>query len=235
MTSARTAVAFILFLVAPAIAQGTGSIKGTVTGADGDALYGANVIVQGASLDGPVKVVSDENGMYAVADLPDGVYDVSVSFVGYETVSRSNVRISDGGEVNLDFTLDVEVLYGEQIVVSASRRREKVLDAPASVGVVESEAVEAQRGLRRRGLRRGACGRGQRPDRPVPGQHRGARLQQRLLRSAAYAGGQPDYAGAFTPVQRPSLHSRYEPRRRPRRGRPWDRDRHFTDRTAQTA
>ena len=37
--------------------------------------------------------------------------------------------------------------YGDQIIVSASRRREKVLDAPASVAVVESEAVQTQRGL----------------------------------------------------------------------------------------
>ena len=147
MTSARTLLTLLLCFVAPAFAQGTGSIKGQITGAEGDALYGANVIVQSAALQAPIKVVSGVNGMYEAAGLSDGVYEVSVSFVGYETATRSNVRISDGGGTNLDFSLDVEVLYGDQIVVSASRRREKVLDAPASVAVVESDAVQAQRGL----------------------------------------------------------------------------------------
>ena len=147
MASAKTILALLVCFATPAFAQGAGSIKGEVTGARGDALYGANVIVQSTALQAPIRVVADVNGMYKVADLPDGVYEISVSFVGYETATRSNVRISDGGEINLDFTLDVEVLYGEQIVVSASRRPEKVLDAPASVAVVESDAVQAQRGL----------------------------------------------------------------------------------------
>ena len=133
MTSAKTALTLLLCFVAPAFAQGTGSIKGQITGAEGDALYGANVIVQSAALQAPIKVVSGVNGMYEAAGLPDGVYEVSVSFVGYETATRSNVRISNGGGIDLDFSLDVEVLYGDQIIVSASRRREKVLDAPASV------------------------------------------------------------------------------------------------------
>ena len=147
MSSVRSALALLLCLVTPAIAQGAGAIKGQITGEDGEPLFGANVIVQGSALSRPLTVVSEENGMYEAGNLPDGVYEISVSFVGYESVTRSNVRISDGGEVNLDFRLAVEVLYGDQIIVSASRRREKVLDAPASVAVVESEAVQTQRGL----------------------------------------------------------------------------------------
>ncbi len=147
MSSVRSALALLLCLVTPAFAQGAGAIKGQITGDDGEPLFGANVIVQGSALSGPLTVVSEENGMYEAGNLPDGVYEVSVSFVGYESVTRSNVRISDGGEVNLDFSLAVEVLYGDQIIVSASRRREKVLDAPASVAVVGTDDVQAQRGL----------------------------------------------------------------------------------------
>lgn len=147
MSSVRSALALLLCLVTPAFAHGAGAIKGQITSNDGEPLFGANVIVQGSALSGPLTVVSEENGMYEAGNLPDGVYEVSVSFVGYQTATRSSVRISEGGEVNLDFRLAVEVLYGDQIIVSASRRREKVLDAPASVAVVESDAVQSQRGL----------------------------------------------------------------------------------------
>ncbi len=147
MSSVRSALTLLLCFVTPAFAQGAGSIKGEITGDDGAPLFGANVIVQGSALSGPLTVVSDENGKYEAGNLPDGVYEVSVSFVGYETATRSNVRISDGGEVNLDVSLAVEVLHGDQIVVSASRRPEKVLDAPASVSVVGTDDVNAQRGL----------------------------------------------------------------------------------------
>ena len=147
MPSARTVLALLLCFATSAFAQAAGSIKGQITSDEGDPLFGANVIVQGSTLSAPLNVTTDENGMYAAANLPDGAYRVSASFVGYETVTRSNVRISGGGEINLDFTLDVEVLYGDQIVVSASRRREKVLDAPASVAVVGTEEIQAQRGL----------------------------------------------------------------------------------------
>ena len=147
MPSARTVLALLLCFATSAFAQGAGSIKGQITSDEGDPLFGANVIVQGSTLSAPMNVTTDENGMYVAANLSDGAYRVSASFVGYETVTRSNVRISGGGEINLDFTLDVEVLYGDQIVVSASRRREKVLDAPASVAVVGTEEIQTQRGL----------------------------------------------------------------------------------------
>ena len=88
MSSVRSALALLLCLVTPAFAQGAGAIKGQITGDDGEPLFGANVIVQGSALSGPLTVVSEENGMYKAGNLPDGVYEVSVSFVGYESVTR---------------------------------------------------------------------------------------------------------------------------------------------------
>ena len=147
MTSAKTALVLLLCFTTPVFAQGRGALQGQVSDDRGEPLSGANIILQSPVLTDPVGVITDKDGMYEVKNLTHGIYEVAVSFVGYQTATRRNIEIVADSVIELNFTLTVEVFYGDQIIVSASRRKEKILDAPASVTVVESEEAKDHLGL----------------------------------------------------------------------------------------
>ena len=78
---------------------GQGNISGSVTDADGNALPGANVVVEGTVLGAAATL----NGGYSV-NVPNGAYTVTASVVGYKSSSMS-VRVSDSN-ASANFTLE---------------------------------------------------------------------------------------------------------------------------------
>ena len=72
-------------------AQPKGHIEGTVSGEDGEALYGASIAVRGPSLPDGSGSISSEEGRFRIA-LPAGTYEVEITFVGYRTEKREEVE-----------------------------------------------------------------------------------------------------------------------------------------------
>ena len=103
------------------------------------ALPGANIKVTGNQLTSPTGSVASGDGTYSV-DLPPGRYEVTASFVGFETIVKT-VSVAAGETTTTDFTLAPDVFWDDQIIVSASRGSEKVLDAPASVAVMSGDEI----------------------------------------------------------------------------------------------
>ena len=138
---------FIVFLVGSILAfstiqaQENGSLEGTVRDVDGEPLPIANVVVQGPVLETVMGATTDLDGNYHVGSVPPGTFQVIVSYIGYREVIRSGVQIRSGQRVKLDFILQPEAFLLNQRIISASRRPEKVLEAPASVAVLEAEEV----------------------------------------------------------------------------------------------
>ncbi len=121
--------------------EGKGVLYGSVLDRSGEELSGAIVIVKGPALEEEKATTSDETGAYRVGDLPPAAYEVRVSHIGYKSAMRADLVVPAGQEVKLDFVLQFQVIFLEQSVVSASRRQEKILDAPASVSVVEGSEI----------------------------------------------------------------------------------------------
>jgi len=99
----------------------------------------ANVVVKGE----PSGSATDINGFYTIKALPIGSYEVEVSCIGYRTVSQT-VTLKADEEHQLSFSLESVAILGQEVVVSISKRQEKILEAPAAVSVVSSEEVKAQ-------------------------------------------------------------------------------------------
>jgi hypothetical protein len=97
-------IALLSLVIVPTIifAQTSGKLSGVVTSADGTPLIGANVVIEGTTL----GAVSDEDGQYFIINIPEGIYTVSASFIGYESYAVNNVRVSVGLTTNLDFNLE---------------------------------------------------------------------------------------------------------------------------------
>ncbi len=131
--------AFVLWAGAAFGAEGT--LSGVVMGPEGEAIPGANVVLVGDLLPGgKIGTVTDEAGRFRLAGLPTGEYQLSVTHIGYRSLLREGVGIV-GGEQELRLRLETGLIFLDQNVVSASRRQEKVLEAPASVAVVEAKDI----------------------------------------------------------------------------------------------
>jgi iron complex outermembrane receptor protein len=131
-----------LLLPAPGLGQDTGRLAGTVRDADtDDPLPGANVTI----VDTNMGTTTATDGTFRLADLSAGTYEVRVSFVGYRSTTRS-VTIEAGETTRLDVTLAISPLMAEEVVVTGSKRREKVLEAPVQVEALSAEDIETSGG-----------------------------------------------------------------------------------------
>ena len=113
-------------------------ITGRVTRVDGTGVGG--VIVN--AIEASTGTLTEPNGSY-VLEVPPGTY--TVQFVhGDQTVSESNVVVAAGGTTKVDKEVDWQLSIAETITVySASRRTERVTEAPAAVTVVSQEEIAA--------------------------------------------------------------------------------------------
>ncbi|MYF91982.1 MAG: TonB-dependent receptor [Gemmatimonadetes bacterium] len=121
-------------------AQSDGFIEGTVTEEAGESLPGANIAVRLPTAAYKAGTTADSDGQFRIA-VPAGNYQVEITFVGYKSDLRENVQVRAGQTTRLDVVLVEQVIFLAQSVVSASRRQEKILDAPASVSVVEGSEI----------------------------------------------------------------------------------------------
>jgi hypothetical protein len=99
-----------------AFAQNTGKISGEVVDANtGEPLPGANVRVEGTTQ----GAATNSNGEYTIPQVQPGTYTIQVTFVGYQTVRRTNVEVVGGITKRLDFELQEAEFEGQEVVVRA--------------------------------------------------------------------------------------------------------------------
>ncbi|HVR38945.1 MAG TPA: TonB-dependent receptor, partial [Thermoanaerobaculia bacterium] len=104
----RTLVLLSLVVLATpfVLAQQTGSVHGTVLASDGSALPGVTVEARSNALPQPRVTTSDENGVYRLPALQPGVYTLTYTLSGMQTVNRkAEVILSQ--DLPLDVKLDV--------------------------------------------------------------------------------------------------------------------------------
>ena len=130
-------LAFALLISSISIGQNT--VNGTITGSDGEPLFGANVIVKGTS----EGTITDLDGYYSLSTSQSFPLTLVYSFTGF----NSQERVINGVSSNVDIVLSEGIFLGEDIVISASRRREKVQEAPASVSVIGARQLSVSPSL----------------------------------------------------------------------------------------
>jgi len=150
------ALVLVLGASTPAFAQ-TGGITGRVTNtATGAPLPSARVEAVTAGGQVAAAATTDNEGQYRLTGLQPGTYAIVVSLVGYQTQRIEGVRVVSGQNSMQAVTLAALAFELNPIIVSASKRQEKVLDAPASVAVIDARTV-AERPRPRRPTTSGMC------------------------------------------------------------------------------
>ena len=133
--------ALVAVLSVAAVSVQAATLNVTVTDAQTSAkLNGVSINVMsqaGASAEG----VSEASGMLEIADLSADVYTITASAPGYADKTMANVELVADGTTSVEIALSSEIIELDQVSVTASRRREKVLEAPASVAVVSASQI----------------------------------------------------------------------------------------------
>ncbi len=118
----------------------SGSITGLVTDAENnDPLLGANVIVEGTTM----GAATDINGNYAIQNVPVGAVTIMVSYIGYEKQDL-DLTVTLGEIVTANIALAREAIQMQTYVVTASRKRERVEDAPAAISVITQKEIRRE-------------------------------------------------------------------------------------------
>ncbi|MGH7545535.1 MAG: TonB-dependent receptor, partial [Gemmatimonadota bacterium] len=143
-TLAAGALAGLVLLLdpGPLAAQG-GIITGRVTDAEaGEGVTQVLVeVVAGAAR--PVRTATtDESGGFQVTGVPAGTYSLVFSRIAYETKRIDGVTVGEGVTAVGDVSLVSRAFRLNPIVVSASKREEKALEAPAAVSVIDRREIE---------------------------------------------------------------------------------------------
>ena len=124
-------LAFVPFLM-----QAQTTISGVVTDAEfGDPLIGANLIIKGTT----IGASTDIDGNFSITSNQPLPWTLEVSYTGF---AQQDLQITNA-QSGMAIALAPSALIGQEIVVSASRRREKVQEAPASITVFNSRKLEA--------------------------------------------------------------------------------------------
>ena len=74
--------------------------------------------------------VSNTNGVFVVADLAAGTYTITASLAGYADAVIADITLAADETKSIEISLSSNVIQLERVSVTASRRREKVLEAP---------------------------------------------------------------------------------------------------------
>jgi hypothetical protein len=114
-------------LSAPALAQQTGTVIGTVTASDGSVLPGATVEARSDVLPGPRVTTTSANGGYRLPALPPGRYTILFTFPGMQELSRT-----------ADVQLDQETVADASLGVSGVQESVTVV---AGTSLVDQESA----------------------------------------------------------------------------------------------
>src|SRR6266576_7083027 len=96
----------------------SGEISGTVVDTSGLAVPGVTITLTNPATNVVRNVQTNESGVYVIAAIPPGTYDVKAELSGFGTVERKNIVVQVGSANRIAFTLQVGTL-SETVEVTA--------------------------------------------------------------------------------------------------------------------
>lgn len=133
---ATLAVVLMVFLCAASLHAQT-SISGKVTDATtGDPIVGVNIVVKGRV----VGTITNGQGEFSLKSTDAPPITLVFSFVGYRA---QEVSINDANTTGLEVKLAEQTILGQEVVVSASRIEESILQSPVSIEKMDILQVQS--------------------------------------------------------------------------------------------
>ena len=122
-------------------AASTGTIRGLVSDSTGAVIPGVEVQITNQHTGEAWTALSNDSGIYEKTFLAHGVYRVSVSFPGFKTKSKYDVRLSAQATARVDFALEVGDI-GEEVTVESSLVEASTATSDVSATLTETQVAE---------------------------------------------------------------------------------------------
>ena len=106
----RLFISLALLTSAAAAQSPNGTISGLVLDPSGRAITGAEVLIVNDGTGVRYKSLTNDDGIYAVPDLPPGPYRIQLSKMGFKTIIKPDVVLNVQSAVAINFTLPVGAL-----------------------------------------------------------------------------------------------------------------------------
>lgn len=137
-----TVFVFCLILGIANMSTHAATLNITVTDAQtGNQLKDVSITVKPQSGDS-TEGITNESGTIQLSDLAIGVYTITATANGYTDNVMTNVEISVDETKSVNISLSSDVIELDKVSISASRRKEKVLEAPASVALLDDSQIQ---------------------------------------------------------------------------------------------
>ena len=138
----KNILSLLFFLPALLFSQINGSINGYIYDSKSQLpLLGANVIIEGTEK----GAISDENGFFEITNISPKSYNLSVSYVGYQSKKIFNIIIKSKGNQTLEILLVESSEELDEIIIYESPFK-KSAETPLSVNTFSKVEIESYPG-----------------------------------------------------------------------------------------
>nr|WP_294876963.1 TonB-dependent receptor [uncultured Pedobacter sp.] len=119
--------AFLLLCITGLVAQAQNvTISGSVSDkATKEPIPGVGITVKGTT----IATATNMSGKYTLTVKQAAPFTIVISYVGYASIEKEVT----GNTSNLDFEIETATVLGQEVVISASRTPERILESPVSV------------------------------------------------------------------------------------------------------
>jgi hypothetical protein len=121
----------------------SGSIEGTVIDKDTQQpLAGANIFILGTRL----GTASDPSGLFIIDNVPVGVYQIKVVYIGYEQQIKTEIRVLTNRVSMVNFILNPAVLESDETIQVKSNYFSKDYEKPVSSKSLSPREIKSSAG-----------------------------------------------------------------------------------------
>ena len=120
---------------------GLGILSGRILDSStGEPLIGANIVLKGTTL----SATTDLNGEYKIMNAPEGSYDITIGYIGYQQQIAQNVFVHSDSLRQLDFRLAPQAIAAQEVVITAQRPSPtRAMSQSLTSSVVSSSQIQA--------------------------------------------------------------------------------------------
>lgn len=128
-------LSFLFFFALSVGAFAQTQISGVIKDDKGEPLAGVNIIIKGRV----IGTITDLNGNFSLSVNEPPPMTMVVSFIGFRT---QEISITNPVTTGLDISMEEQTLLGQEVVVSASRVEESIMESPVSIEKMDILAVQ---------------------------------------------------------------------------------------------
>ena len=115
----------------------SGSVKGIVHTAKGEALPHATISIQKKAV-----TMTDSTGKFVVSNIQTGRQEIVITAAGY-SANTLTIHVQEGKETDINITMEADGFMNE-VVVTAGRKVESIKEVPSSVTILQAKQIREQ-------------------------------------------------------------------------------------------